>query len=363
MDARERLEKLRRMKELKMKAAGQYPSVAPPRSAWQAYKEEVLSPNIIDPALRTFLGGEMPLDEMMKPKDYTTMEEPGIEEAFVAPVLGAGYLGGKTALTAGRNLARVRGRGVKSQWLQDLVTPYGGRKQQIRQELRGTDKTPLGTYKFRLSNEEAEQAKVLETVRGLQRSGNYRDHINVMNAEINYSSTMLKKRLRDSNKIVSESEVESGIRKQLAEYMNTLEGSMFNANPDEVDNYVNIILAEYRKHPQTPAGLWEARKSVDNMFQNLAGTRRYNSVVGNVEMIPTKQEIMFDQARRGMLNVMEGKVPGSRKEMRRLSLLYDARQTMAEKAPDVGVTALQRGKKATIGDRNISLKPRNWINR
>jgi len=284
--------------------------------------------------------------------------EPGLSPAFTPELLTG--LAGRAAVGVGRSVLKKRTKTARD-FYDDLTTPYMSRKEQIARELRGTDSTVMGTHIFRPSSTQKAQKDILKTVKGIKPSNNLRQNINVMNNEVITSSRRLKGRLAKSKAVITDSEVEGAVRSQIAKYKNTLEGIELEGQEEIIDAAVRRVMEAYNKHPKTPAGLWEARKEIDNAFRALNGERRYAQAVGQGGMIPSKAEIMWDNSRKAMLELMEKKVPGSKSEMRRLSIMYDARQTMAEKAPDVGKTLYQRGKKAVgLGEKSIQLKPRNW---
>jgi len=298
--------------------------------------------------------------------------EPGLQPAFMPEALAG--LGIATAQRGARNIGQSlasRGKGIAARkaaasrdpW-DELATPYWNRKQQIKAEMRGTDKSLAGTYKFRLSEGEEAVKKALKTVDGIDPvKKNLRDNILALNNGLRKSGQNLQTKLAKSKAVITEAELENALRRQFKTYSQSLEGLEFSGKDEIVDAAIDRVLTAYRQNKSNPSGLWDTRKAIDQVYQRLNGSRRYQAVVGNVDLKPTDAELIWDNSRKAMLELLEQKAPGSRNDMRRLSLLYDARQTMAEKAPEIGKTLYERAAKKLplVGDKPISLKPRNWL--
>jgi hypothetical protein len=344
-----------------------------PQGARQQYAKEMAAQAFGDrPTSGEYLQAGLFGTRPMRPSELQggdwRQQEPGLEPAFMPDIIGGI---GAAAFTRGtQNLTRSalkRQAAAKRSWMDDLVEPYMGRAKQIERELRGADKSLWGTYKFRLSKQMNNQKDVLKTVPGVKSSKNLRDNLAAVNQEINNSGKKLTQRLAASNKSVSKIEVESAIRQKLVDYKKTLRGVGFKVDDELVEDSVAAILRAMDDVPSTPEGLWKARKLVDKEFKALNGPRRYAAAVSGdpSTLIPTKNEVIWDLSRQAMLDLMEKKVKGSTKDMRRMSILYDIQHTLATKSPDVKQTLSGRVKEHIpfMGEKTMQLKPRNWINR
>ena len=376
MEPRERLEKLRRLKQLRQKAGITAP-VAPAQPLQQPVQQtpvnrELMQASQPERARMTqemtaqAFGDRPPADEYLIAGLFGTeplrpsqlagqtdlrQQEPGLSPAFM-PELVTG-IGGMAAGTALRNVR------TSKNWLDDLVLGYRNRAAQLQTEKLGSDITALGTYKPRLSRQQKQMRDVLDTVPGIH--PNPRKSINAVKAEIDKSGAALQSKLAHSGTVVSKRELRIALNKRFNEYKATKRGRKLRKKTADIEEFIDDIVNDYGKGPQTADGLWAARKEVDNEFSYLSGARRYEMAVSGRGMIPTKSEIMWDQARGAMLDVLEEAVPGSRDEMRRMSILYDSLNTLAEQAPDVARTLYGRGKRQLgMGEKALQLKPRNW---
>ena len=334
-------------------------SLAQNPAARQQYAQRMANEAFGTPSevpLMGLLGGGPISPEMMAGEVdlVANPEAEALETAYFPDFLTPGVAAARSALKAA----------PKTQAWRQLVEPYQGRSAQIAKEFRGTDKSLWGTYSFRNSKAEREMINVLRDVKGVNPGRNARDNLNAVIDEISRTAGSLQTRLAHSGSKVTRRELEERLRRNLSRFKDTPEGRPLRGKDVKVDDYINDVLYYFDQQPSNAVGLWEARKNIDNLFRDLNGGRRaalaLNATKDN--LIPSADEVAWNRARKVMLDMLEERAPGAKSQMKRMSILYDARQTFAEKAPDIRETIIQRTKQQIpiLRDKSLSLKPRNW---
>ena len=251
---------------------------------------------------------------------------------------------------------------------EEVTRPYQNIRQRRAKYTQITPKDWKGTYTYPMDWKAQQMEQVLKTVPGFDgrqasytmpngqviklppaQGGNVIDQKNLVIADIQRSGQNLQKKLAHAPAQFSRREVSMNLRR---DYNNLLKDPRYSdyRNAD-IDAYINDVLDVMDKHAvkgrMNANQLWKARQEIDDIFEFHAGPRRTALSMGSVDpatLIPTEREILWKQARASVHKLLEAKVPGTRKELKRMSILYSARDMMVDKAASKNIpdTALER---------------------
>ena len=255
---------------------------------------------------------------------------------------------------AGAALTKRIPRTVKGKawdWLDDVVEPYQNIRQRRVKENKVTPKDWKGSYQFPLDPGQEDMKDVLKTVKGMAgaRFGNARDHKNLVIAEIAESGKNLQSKLAHAGVTFSQQETRTKLRKSFKDLLDDPRYARFrDADTEAAIDLAMEVVGNYSVNGKMTADkLWLARREIDSIFQDFAGPRRYALSMGSTDpavLVPTREEVFWKTSRQAIHGLMESKVPGTREQLKRMNILYSAKDMLIDKiaSQDVPTTLVGR---------------------
>ena len=216
-------------------------------------------------------------------------------------------------------------RHILKSTVDDIITPHPSVP---NSKLAGSRKFTAdwqGARKYNFDAREKAMAQEVSRVPGISVGNTHAMNNEIINKAIGNIEKNLQLGLANSPATYSYSTLAKRVRVALERNNKTLIKSV-RLDADDIDTVVDDVVSAARMNSNNPAGLLTGRRLLDNNFSDLQKRRFVNDSFPD-----TKKSIGWEKGREVMNQVIEEMSPGSRQQLRKMSLLIDANDRVFDK--------------------------------